>query len=102
MYITLFLALFVFKFHFASCFLSCYQKLVFFKTRLSFVIEPNLSKQNNIFICVKMGFSEEHKTFMIESCIRNGQQTKLGRCLREFREKFLDIAIDVNASSVMW
>jgi hypothetical protein len=84
MYITLFLALFVFKFHFASCFLSCYKKLVFFKTRLSFVIETNLSKQNNIFICVKMGFSEEHKTFMIESYIRNGQQIKYDAVFENF------------------
>ncbi|RZC41715.1 hypothetical protein BDFB_013579, partial [Asbolus verrucosus] len=46
-----------------------------------------------------MGFTEEHKKFMLESYFRNGQQVdgewiyEAQPCFREFREKFPDVAV---------
>ncbi|RZC33667.1 hypothetical protein BDFB_014334, partial [Asbolus verrucosus] len=46
-----------------------------------------------------MGFTEEHKKFMLESYFRNGQHVdgewiyETQPCFREFCEKFPDVAV---------
>jgi hypothetical protein len=64
--------------------------------------------KSKIFIRAKMEFTEVQKTFMIESYFRNALQINVQLvcearpCLREFSEKFLDVATtEVNFANTL-